>query len=263
MLFALAIVAAGCSRGWKVSQFKTTDALFQASVRELGARRWDNAIAGFERLTQTLPARDAKLPLALFYLGQAHEGKREFILAATTYTRVSESFPDDTLADDAIYRAGRSYARLWKKPALDASYGETAVATFKTLLDIYPNSELRDESEREMKRLNNWMALKTFENGMHYFRRKAFESSLIYFGDVVRLYPETPTARDAMVQMVLAYRRINYQTEAREACDDLRQRYSSDRTVATLCGAAPPQRADSAKTTAATPNTPPAPPPTP
>ena len=260
LLVALAVIVTGCARGWKVSQFKTNDELFAASLRELRARHWDNAIAGFERLTQVLPARDAKMPVALFHLAQAHEGKREYILAATTYTRLSESFPDDSLGDDAIYRAGRSYARLWKKPPLDASYGETALATFKTLLDIYPNSELRDDAQLEMERLNNWMALKTFENGMHYYRRKAYESSLIYFGDVVRLYPETPTAREAMVQMVHAYRRINYQAEAREACEDLRTRYAGDRAVVSLCGTSPAQPADSTKTTAETPAPRPAPP---
>jgi outer membrane protein assembly factor BamD len=254
-LFALLVaVAPACSRGWKVTRFKTNEELFAASLQQLRAKRWDNAIAGFERLTQVLPARDPRMPRALFHLAQAHEGKHEFILAATTYSRVSEGFPDDSLGDDAIYRAGRSYGRLWKKPALDASYGETAINTFRTLLDIYPNSELRDDAEREIQRLSNWMATKTFENGMHYYRRKAYESSLIYFADVQRLFPETPTAREAVMQMVRAYRRINYRTEAQEACTDLRQRYASDREVLALCANTPLQpAADSTKTTAASP----------
>ena len=259
LLVALAVAIAGCARGWKVTQFKTNDELFEASLRELKARKWDNAIAGFERLTQVLPARHPRMPVSLFYLARAHEGKREYILAATTYSRVSESFPDDSLGDDAIYRAGRSYARLWKKPSLDASYGETALATYKTLLDIYPNSELRGDAEREMERLHNWLALKSFENGMHYYRRKAYESSLIYFGDIVKLYPETPTAREALLQMVQAYRRINYQAEARETCEDLRSRYRGDRSVISLCGEGTPA-ADSTKTTAETPRPATAPP---
>ncbi len=256
LLVLLLLAAAGaCAKGWRVTQFKTNEELFAASLQQLRAKRWDNAIAGFERLSQVLPARDPRMPQALFYLAQAHEGKREFILAATTYSRVSEGFPDDSLGDDAIFRAGRSYARLWKKPALDASYGETAINTFRTLLDIYPNSDLRDDAENEIERLSNWMATKTFENGMHYYRRKAYESSLIYFADVQRLFPETPTARDAVMQMVRAYRRINYRVEAQEACTDLRQRYAGDREVLALCGSVTPSPAapDTTKTTAASP----------
>ena len=31
----------------------------------------------------------------------------------------AETFPDDSLADDALFGAGRAYQRMWRKPALE------------------------------------------------------------------------------------------------------------------------------------------------
>ena len=61
-----------------------------------------------------LPAHDTLLSRAHWYLGQAHEHRRENLLAAQSYSRLAESFPDDSLADRSLYAAGRSY----QKPTL-------------------------------------------------------------------------------------------------------------------------------------------------
>ena len=74
---------------------------------------------------------------------------------------------------------------------------------------------------------------------MHYFRRKAYDSAIIYFRDVVRTYPNVPKAKEAYLKLHEAYQRIRYAEDARETCDTLRQRYPGDREVRRACGAAP------------------------
>jgi outer membrane protein assembly factor BamD len=232
---------AACAKPFNPASFQTQDALYQAALREYQRRHWENAIAAFERLTTELPARDPLMPLAMYYLGKSHVGKRENLLAAQSFVRLAESFPNDTLADDGLLEAGRAYARMWRKPALDAQYGETALSTLRTMVSLYPNSPLAPEAQREIARLNEWFATKLFETGVHYQRRKAPDSAIIYFRDVVRLYPDTQRARDALVRLVEVYRSINYRAEATETCDTLRRSYPADRRVIELCGA---QRAD-------------------
>lgn len=238
-LAAVAVLVAACRPDFELKRFTQDTALFQASVRELQRRNWDNAVAGFERLTIELPARDTLMPPSLFYLGKARQGKKEWLLAAQAFTRLTESFPDDTLADDALYEAGVSYARLWRKPELDAQYGETAISTLRMLQGMYPNSPLNDEAQREIDRLTNWLARKTFETGMFYMRRKAFDPAIIYFKDVLRLYASAPTARDAALKLVAAYKEINYREEASEQCARLRETYPGAADVREACGAAP------------------------
>lgn len=238
-LVAIVVMLAACRPDFELKRFTQDTALFQASLRELQRRKWDNAVAGFERLTIELPARDTLMPPSLFYLGRARQGKKEWLLAAQAFTRVAESFPDDTLADDAIYEAGISYARLWRKPELDAQYGETAISTLRMMQGMYPNSPLNEKAQRDIDRLTNWLAIKTYRTALWYMRRKAFDPAIIYLKDVLRLYPSTPTARDAALKLVAAYKEINYREEASEQCARLRETYPGAADVREACGAAP------------------------
>jgi outer membrane protein assembly factor BamD len=237
-LLALALLAACHRQSFVPIKFGSNEALFEASVRELTRRKWDNAVAGFERLTTSLPARDPLLPRSYYYLGKAHEGRHEFILAAQAFSRVPESFPEDTLAAAATFEAGIAYSRLWRKPTLDADYGETALATLQSFLVAYPDSPLVPRAEAEVKRLMEWFSTKNYETGVFYMKRKAYDPAIIYFKDAARLYPETQHARLSLLKLVEAYRKIHYREELAETCGTLRERYPSDRGVIDACGAA-------------------------
>ncbi len=245
VVLAAVAALAGCRPAWSPTRFPTNEQLYHESLRQFRARHYDNAVAGFERLTVNLPARDTLFPLSLYYLGRAHQAKNEWLLAAQTYTRLAETFPTDTLADDALYEAGRSYAKLWRKPSLDAQYGETAVNTLRTMVSLYPNSPLVPAAQREIARLTEWFAVKTYENGMHYFRRKMYDSGIIYFKEVLDRYPNTPTARRAMLRLAQAYRAINYREDVAEMCAALHRSYPGDGEVREVCGPAPRQTTDS------------------
>ncbi|GAC1515847.1 MAG: hypothetical protein NVS1B4_08030 [Gemmatimonadaceae bacterium] len=238
-LLALAtlVFTGACRPEWSPKLFPTTDGLYRASLREYQRKEWENAAKGFERLTTDLPARDTLLPRAHYYLGMARAHNGEFLLAAQELTRLTESFPDDSLSPVALLEAGHAYAKLWRKPNLDAQYGQTALSTYQTLLALYPNSPLRSAATAEIARLQQWFATKDYDAGMFYFRRKAYDPAIIYFKDIVRLYPTAPRVRDAQLRLVDSYRAIRYKDDAAEVCATLRQGYPADPDVRSRCGA--------------------------
>ena len=244
----------GCARAFQISKYSSsTTALYQAGLREFQRKHWDNAVAAFEKLTLELPARDTLLPRSQYYLGQAHVHRGENLLAAQAFSRLVESFPDDSLADDALIESAEAYQRLWRKPVLDAQYGQTAIETYRTLLSLYPNSPLRDQATKGIAKLEEWMAAKDYNAGMFYLRRKAYDSAIIYFRDVTKSFPATDKARQAYLRLADAYKAIRYTADLADVCATLRQNYPTDRDVRSTCGGVP--------TTAATP--PPAPQPIP
>lgn len=235
-LLILVSAAAACRPAFQLRRYPTDTTLYQAALREFQRRHWDNAVAGFERLTTTLPARDTLLPRSFWYLAKAQQGRREWLLAAQSFTRLVEGFPEDSLADDALLDAARSYRRLWRKPTLDSQYGETALATYRQFLGLYPESPLTNHATAELRELEEWFAIKNYEIGQHYLRRKMYDSAIIYFRDVMRQYPTAPTARRAGLRMVHAYRTIRWNDEAKEVCTTLRRTYPTDREVRQACG---------------------------
>ena len=94
----LAAVAA-CHPAFQPLKFPTNEALYQASLKKLQGHHWDDAVAGFEQLSTALPARDPLMPIVLFDLGKAYHGKGDDLLAAQSYSRVPESFPDGGRGD--------------------------------------------------------------------------------------------------------------------------------------------------------------------
>lgn len=269
LFLALLFAAVGCHPDFQLTKFSTNESLYRAAATEFAAGRWDNAVAAFEKLTSDLSARDTLLPRAYWYLARAHGERAEYVLAATSYSRLVESFPDDTLSDDAALAAARSYKRMWRKPALDPTYGETSLATYNTLLGLYPTSPLVADAKREVTELEEMFAQKNYISGMYYYRRKAYDSGVIYFKDILTKYPASITAKAAQLRLVDSYRAIRYKEDAADACATLRKTYPDDAEVRVTCeGIATPVPVAIPATTNAPPSTtgPPAtstPPPTP
>lgn len=236
-LLLIVIGLTGCFRGFNVRDYPTSVSLYQAALARFEGKRYADAATAFERLTLDLPSRDSLLPRAHWYLGLARLERDERLLAAQSFIRLSEDFPDDSLADDALLMSGRAYLGLWRNAALDPQYGILAQTQFRLLAGVYPNSPLADSATAALRALDERFATKDYETGLHYVRRKAYDSALLYFKDVVKGWPESDRARQAMLRMVEIYRLpiLNYTDDAEELCTTLRAAYPRDPEVVRLC----------------------------
>jgi outer membrane protein assembly factor BamD len=126
---------------------------------------------------------------------------------------------------------------------LDAEYGQDAITQFQTLQSLYPDSKLLPREDEQLKKLDEWFAIKDYETGYHYLKRKAYDSAIIYFKDVIKLHPNAGKTREAYLRLHAAYKAINYKEDMRELCDAMRKAYPNDREVRDVCGPAPAAQA--------------------
>ena len=111
-LVVVAILAlSACKPVFNAGGFGSTEALYEAAMKEFNARRWENATRAFERLTTELSPRDPRIGTAYMYLGRAQEKRGDHLLAAKSYSRVYELLPQDSLADDALLASVAAYGR--------------------------------------------------------------------------------------------------------------------------------------------------------
>ncbi len=240
VLLGVAAALAGCAQGFQPRNFPNPESLFRASLLEYQRKNWDNAQLGFERLTTDLSARDPLLAPAYFYLALTHERRSEFLLAAQSFERVTDGFPDDTLAPTAMLGVGRSYQKLWHSPALDPENGTKAASILRALLSSYPDAKEVAESKERIAQIEEWLAQKDYDTGMHYVRvRKAVDPAIIYFKDVVTTYPRTKSARLAWLRLHELYAKIRWKDDAAETCTAMWRAYPADPDVKLACGAAP------------------------
>jgi outer membrane protein assembly factor BamD len=240
ILLALLLAAPlACKPPFDPKIYPNADKLFQVAMAEYKARRFDNAAKAFEKLTLDLPARDPRLPLAFYYLAQSQERNGENLLAAGTYNRLIDAFPQDTLVDDALFLSGQAYEREWRHPELDATYGRSAITAYESLLASYPDSPFAKRAQDRLTRLDEWLAEKDYNTAYLYLKRKAFDSAILYLKDVIRQHPNAKKTRDAHLRLLEAYRAIKYTEDARDLCDAMRKAYPNDRDVREACGPAP------------------------
>lgn len=240
-ILLLALAGAGCFRSLNPRDYSTSLALFEAGKREYDRGKWSNAINAFERLTLDLPTRDTLLPPAHWYLGRARLKNDEPLLAAQSFIRLAEQFPTDTLADDALFASGKAYEGMWRRPALDPQYGLLAQAQYRLLAGVYPDSPMADSASARLAALDERFASKDYETAMHYMRRRAYDSAILYLRDVVQTWPNTDKARQAMLRLVEIYRKpqMNYKEDAEEVCAALRAGFPTDPEVLATCKASP------------------------
>lgn len=246
----LTLLAGGCFNAFNVRDYSTSADLYRAGMERYRRGKYADAATAFERLTLDLPTRDSLLPLAHWYLGNARLRRDERLLAAQAFIRLAETLPDDSLADDALLASGRAYRGLWKRPSLDPQYGLLAQTQFRLMIAAYPTSAYTDTAAAELTALDEWFAKKDYETGLYYRRRRAYDSAILFFKDVVKNHPETATAREAMLRMVEIYRLpvLNYREDAAEVCEALRATYPTHPSVLATCKVDP---ADSAAAPAA------------
>lgn len=235
----MVVAAAACRPEFQLKNFTTNEALYSASLGAYERHHWDDAVTGFEKLTTDLSPRDSLLSRSYWYLASAHAQMGEHLLAAQSYNRLVETFPDDSLADDAALATARSYRKMWRKPGLDPTYGETALAAYNTLIGLYPSSSLVPTAQKEISELENWFAIKDYDAGMYYVRRKDPYSAIIYFKDILTKYANAPKAYDAALGLVDVYKKVRYRDDASDMCAQARQRYPNDKGVRDACADIP------------------------
>ncbi len=237
ILLSMAATIAACSGGFRPQNFANPEALFRASLSEYEQENWENAQLGFERLTNDLSARDPLLAPAFFYLAMSHEHRGELLLAAQAFQRVTDGFPDDTLAPTAMLGVGRSYQKLWRRPALDPENGQKAASVLRALLSSYPDAKETAEAKERIAQLEEWFAEKDYLTGVHYVRvRRAVDPAIIYFKDVVITYPNTKAARLSWLKLHELYEKIRWKDDAAETCTAMWKAYPDDPDVLEACG---------------------------
>ena len=211
------------------------DSLWDKGVKDFRKGYYHSSSEALQRALLEFNPGDPRIPQAHFYLGEAYFGSGSQLQAVREFRKVSDDFPSNPLAPDALYRAGDAYAVLWRKPALDPTYGKSAIATYTELLNRYPDSPAAAKARLQLADLADKFAYKEWETAKYYIRNKAIDSAILYMRALVASYPNTPSAQQALAQLVVTYRSLGYVEDAAEMCGALRQYHPETKNLDTLC----------------------------
>jgi outer membrane protein assembly factor BamD len=211
------------------------DALWTQAGRDVRRGKWADAIKHLERVLLELPPGDSRIAQAHLWLGEAYYATGSHLEGAREFRKASDDTPNDPLAPEALLRVGDVYADLWRRPELDPSYGQTALATYQELVNRYPGTTAAKRAQARMDDLQERFAYKEYKAALYYMRLKAYDSAILYLKDVVATYPRSAVAPDALIRLVQAYRTLGYKEDVQETCGYIRRFHSQARGVGKAC----------------------------
>ncbi|HEY8257324.1 MAG TPA: outer membrane protein assembly factor BamD [Gemmatimonadales bacterium] len=211
------------------------DSLWKRAQQAIRTGKWADAVKHLERALLEFPPGDGRSAQAHFFLGEAHFAMGSQLTAAREFRKVSDETPNDPLAAEALLRAGDAYADLWRRPELDPSYGQTALATYQELLNRYPGGTPAKRAQERINDLQERFAVKEYKSALYYFRLKAYDSAILYLKDLVATYPRAAIAPAALVKLVQAYRTLGYKEDVQETCGYIKRFHPKATGVGEAC----------------------------
>ncbi len=197
---------------------RTIDSLWLAGQRAFNRGEWVEANKVFTRLGTAMPVTDPRMSRLNFFKGEIDLALGNELDAVRQFRRIADEAPDDSLAPDALLRAGDAYTYLWKRPELDPTYGHTAMGVYQEIQSRYPGAPASRRAAGRVSDLNDRFARKEYLSALFYYRFKAYESAILMLRGLVAQYPRAPVVPDALEKLLLSYKGLGYQEDVKETC---------------------------------------------
>jgi outer membrane assembly lipoprotein YfiO len=227
VLTALVLAIGACGQTSSFGPSGSADGDFKRASDEYTRGHFLTAVELLESFERQHPGSQF-IDDALFLLGKAHQGNREFLLARQAFERVRDDYPQSPLAEQALFEIARSWFQSMRGPALDPEPAEEAVRTFRVYLRRFPEGAFRAEADEGVRGALAVLAEKQYLNGVTYLRlnrlgaaRRCFEASL-------EKWDQSPNSAQALAGIARAYEREGSRAEARDAYQRLRDHLGDD-----------------------------------
>jgi outer membrane protein assembly factor BamD len=194
------------------------DSLWREALRQFRAAKWNKAAVSLDRAMLIFDYADPRRPMAHFMMGEVLLAQDNQLQAVREFRKVADENASDALAPDALLRAGDAYAALWRRPELDPTYGETAMTTYREVLERYAGTTAAAQASQRILTLGELFAEKEYNTAMFYYRIKATDSAILSFRNIVATYPRTRIVPRTLEQLVRAYHRLDYVEDLKETC---------------------------------------------
>ena len=220
------------------------DSLWKAGLDWYARHKWDKAAAAFDRVELEILPGDRRALQARMYLGELYVREGSNLQGVREYRRLVDEFPSDSLAPEALLRAGDAYNALWRGVELDPTYGLTAQAVYTEVVTRFPGTPAATKATAQLQSLDNRFADKAYRAGTFYLKYKEYDAAIILFTALVVEHPRSPIVPLALGDMIAAYRKLGYAEDIRDKCSYMQLHWSDTPQYKKSCAITPSATAE-------------------
>jgi outer membrane protein assembly factor BamD len=227
-----ALSALACAHGGAKSVGTLTsnsdNVVWEAGQKLLKQRRWDEARQHFKRIVEGFPQSDhladARIALGDCYFEQG--GEANYILAVSEYRGFLTLYPSHPRSEYAQFRVALSFDRQRHGPDRDSTNTEKALEEYQRLLEIYPNTQYKEEARARVVDCRQNLARTDYVVGFFYQRtRKAYRAALQRYELLLKDYPDYARVDEVLFHAAECLRYLGRFVEALPRVNQLLEDY--------------------------------------
>ena len=223
VLALMALPLAGCG-GSNPYQGMEAEQLYALGRQKYESRDWDDAIQALDRLLSSF-ASSERAPDARMLLANSYYGKGDYLTARSEYQRYLDRYAGYPEAAAAALGICNSLVALSPNPHRDQNYTNEALSVCQNVVVDYAGTPQAEQAATLASQMRRKLAEKEFLSASFYFRRKLYDSAIIYYQFVVEQYPESEFAPQALLGIYRSNKAIGYDDLADQAKEQLLSKY--------------------------------------
>jgi len=153
-----------------------------------------------EKIMNAIADRAGDAPIAkrgLISIARSYEKRHLYRDAYHAWSDVSSRWPSGDIGREALYGMASNIYAAYNGPKYEAGSLISARGYYTELKNRYPEFAASINVDQTLGRIDEQMAEKDLTVGLYYDRTGCDEGARLYFGEVVRLWPDTLAAEKA------------------------------------------------------------------
>jgi len=188
--------------------------------------RWEEAIRRYKEVKNKFPysnfATKAELAIADAYFKQESFGE-----AQVAYQAFRELHPKHAQIDYVMYRIGLSYFnQLPSTIDRDLTLAHDTIASFDDLLKEFPRTEYRAEALEKREKSLRMLAEKEEYIADFYFKRKIYDSALLRYEGLLKVYPQVANLSRSYARLAIAAHKVGDSVKAQKFAKIMSQNHA-------------------------------------
>jgi len=185
-------------------EYKIADAFFLGKKMKI-VGKWqipakDKAIEIFKAVADNAPY-GKYADLAKFKAGMSYKDIQDYNSAILMFKDLIDRYPNSPVIDKARFQLAECSKLLAVKPAYDQTPTNLARQEFEDFLKKHPDSEMAPDAKQVVEKLKSREAENAYETAKFYEARRAPQSAIIYYKDIIQNYPDTEWAKKAQERL--------------------------------------------------------------
>jgi len=206
-IFLLSILLVSCGEYNKVLKLTDIDRKFEYAKRYFDEGKFSRSATLLEEVVQ-MRKGSAMGEEALYLLAQSNFGMKDFLTASEYFATYFKTYPKGQYAELARYYSAYGLFMESPDPRLDQSNTFKAMEQFQDFIELYPQSERKEEAQNTLFQLQEKLAMKELLTTRLYYNLGNFLifpfpggnylSAVITAQNALRSYPFTKYREDFM-----------------------------------------------------------------